>query len=260
MIIWNLTQEYKEFSDFIRQQEKEHLSYLLQSNDPDRFVRANEYARDKPYLQIILRKGVTNKQIKVPPEGYLLFTLGLHDIEFIYAPSELHSCQLAITKYIEQEIARGKCPVVGVMTQSTFPRACSIFQIATRHKVYIIDFVNIQHPAVLFAVKNLLLWLFQNTEVVKVGFRCELNLARLQALQIDVLKDGACVVDCKQIAESKLLSSSFSELLKGLFGQTLAVFEEYSNWDKRPILYIKQLIYAAQHAHCLIGLYDKLMS
>lgn len=154
------------------------------------------------------------------------------------------------------------------------PSACqvevvSLLQLATFDKVYLIDVMSQDITDDLWKLfgRNI----FNNLEILKVGFALQQDLAMLQKSlpQMNLcLSSGSCYLDMKHLwkrlqylqhfsfpyKRDAKSGTSLSALTEVCLGKTLDKSNQLSNWAKRP-LRRDQIIYAALDAYCLVQIY-----
>lgn len=149
----------------------------------------------------------------------------------------------------------------------------SLIQLAKRDMVYLVDVISLIQVKLSDEEWSLLgRWIFNNGEILKLGFAHStdiLMLMKFQPLGIQssqhtthsyldlqgLWQKVANFPDFKFPFHEDLPSHSLSNLVKLCFGKKLDKSNQFSNWQQRP-LREEQISYAALDAFCLFEIFD----
>lgn len=149
----------------------------------------------------------------------------------------------------------------------------SLIQLAKRDMVYLVDVISLIQVKLSDEEWSLLgRWIFNNDEILKLGFAHStdiLMLMKFQPLGIQssqhtthsyldlqgLWQKVANFPDFKFPFHEDLPSHSLSNLVKLCFGKKLDKSNQFSNWQQRP-LRMEQISYAALDAFCLFEIFD----
>lgn len=151
----------------------------------------------------------------------------------------------------------------------TTPPQVAIIQLSTKHAVYLIDVLSMNTNEYASFWNALNRSVFNNTEIIKIGFGLEFDLKEIKASVVglnNIKLKGESLLDMsllwKSLVEVGLQlpyegengGSSLSSLVKSCFNLPLEKSEQCSNWELRPLRQT-QIDYAALDSYVLLEIY-----
>ncbi|XP_026478254.1 exonuclease mut-7 homolog isoform X1 [Ctenocephalides felis] len=152
----------------------------------------------------------------------------------------------------------------------TKPSDVALIQLSTGKNIYLLDVVELGHAHHLW--KQLSIQLFENHEILKLGYGLRLDLEKIQStlkLRNSIFCGGVGWLDLQDLTKALGRNSYFkypysgepgcgdglSALVQLCLGANLDKTNQFSNWELRP-LRKEQILYAALDAHCLLEVHD----